>query len=202
MCKSLEVRDSLYYDDLMYELERSAGFDVDGDYALWERLEERKKGIRADEVIGTTTLQTYDISPFQKDLFEIVRWISKRANDSFCSISDISQYPLLVLEALVQLEKKKEENEMLIQLISIIKDMGLVNEFSLGQDAEQRVCLNKNGILWEVYIVERGIYFEKSVYEDCFDACVEVINQLADSKQMYEEAKEKFGMVRKLVPNK
>ena len=202
MTKCLEVKDSLYYDDLMYELEKNAGFDVDGDYELWERIDERKKGIKIDDILCTTTLQNYCLSPFVKELVETVEWISDKTDDSFTSISDISHYPIIVIEALVQLEKKKLDNEMLIQLVSVVKDMGLENEFSLGHTTEQRVCLNKKDNLWEVYIVERGISYEKSVYEECFDACIEVINQLADSKQMYESAKEKFGIVRKLVPNK
>ena len=202
MCKKLELKDSLYYSDLMYEIRSLANFGVDFDIKILVRIAERVRDTRADETIGTTVLETCCLSTFEEELFEIVRWISKKANDSFTSLSDISKYPSFVLEVLTELEKKELDNEMLIQLISVIKDMGLENEFSLGQDAEQRVCLDKNDNSWEVYIVERGISFEKSVYEDCFDACIEVINQLADSKQMFEEAKEKFGMVRKLVPNK
>ena len=51
-------------------------------------------------------------------------------------------------------------------------------------------------------MVERGISFEKDLFKDCFDACVKVLYHLADSKQMWEKARDKFIKVRKLTSDK
>ena len=89
------------------------------------------------------------------------------------------------------------ENDMLVWLQTIINQIQLSHEFSLGQPKEQCVCLSKNEDIWEVYIVERGIIFDKSTHEELFDACVEVIHQLADSEKLFEQQKEIFSKVKK-----
>ena len=94
------------------------------------------------------------------------------------------------------------ENQMLTYLQTIINDIGLSHKFSLGESREQCVCLNKNENMWKVYIVERGIVFDKSTHEELFDACIEVIHQLSDSKEMFKEQKEKFSKVKKLTQSK
>ena len=95
--------------------------------------------------------------------------------------------------------KNLSENEMLIWLKNIIEQMQLSNEFSLGESKEQCVCLSKKEDKWEVYIVERGIIFDKSSHEELFDACIEVICQLSDSKEFFEKQKENFMRVKKKI---
>lgn len=202
MDKGFKLKDSLYYSDLIYEIKKLAGFDMDVDFSVWERIAERKKDIRVDEKINGSLCTSYCLSPFQKDLFEIVREMSKKVGISFNGLEEISKYPLLVLDALAELENRDLENKMLIHLVSVVKDMGLENKFSLGEAKEQCVCLNKVNKIWEVFIIERDMTFEKDIFEDCFDACLQVIHHLADSKQMYEEATESFEMVKKLIPKK
>ena len=89
------------------------------------------------------------------------------------------------------------ENELLDWLQSIINQMGLSRDFSLGEASEQCVCLSKKEDKWEVYIVERGIVIEKTEHEELFDACIEVILQLSDSKDFFEEYKANFCRIRK-----
>lgn len=198
MGTKLELKDSLYYADLIYEIESLAGFNVDADFEVWQRITERKKDIRVKETVNDGLFIGYTLSPFQQELFEIVSEISKKVGSSFGGLEEISKYPLHVQDVLTDLEKKKMENEMLNHLNLIVKNMGLEYALCLGESRDQSICLNKRDNLWEVYIIEGGISFEKSSFEDCFDACLEVINLLADSKQMYEKAKENFVLVRKL----
>lgn len=211
MNSKFELKDPLYYDDLIYVIFETMMFkfwhtnlniDDPEDKIKYERISLRLEPENIKHESQENKIQGEEPTDFLLDLFLIVKRISKMARVQFKSIEAISEYPELVQKVLVELNQKNKDNKLLNYLVAIIKSIGLENEFSLGQDAEQRVCLNRSNNSWEVYIVERGISFEKSVYEDCFDACVEVINQLADSKQMYEDAKEKLGMVRKLVPNK
>lgn len=84
---------------------------------------------------------------------------------------------------------KLSEIQILTNLQTIINDMGLSHEFSLGESREQCVCLRKNENMWEVYVVERGIVFDKSTHEELNDACIEVIHQLSDSKEIFKEKK-------------
>lgn len=88
------------------------------------------------------------------------------------------------------------ETKLLDWLQKTVNQMDLSREFSLGQAKEQCVCLDKKENKWEVYLVERGIIFDKSVHEELFDACIEVILQLSDSKELFEEKKASFCRIR------
>lgn len=202
MRKNIELRDDTYYDDLIYEVKRLAGFDVPVDFDIWASIARRKDNVRVDEFINGELISGYCMSAFQEDLFYITRNIGQKVNNLYISDDDLKKYPILVKFELADLEKRKIENELLKHLCSMIEEMGLTQAFSLGEDAEQCVCLNKNKGIWEVYMVERGIAFEKDFFEDCFDACLKVIHHLADSKQMWEENRDKFVKVRKLTPKK
>lgn len=46
------------------------------------------------------------------------------------------------------------------------------------------------------------IQFDKRIFEKCFDACIEVIKRLSDSKQIFEKNKENFVQVKKLILEK
>ena len=201
MRKNIELRDDTYYDDLIYEVKRLAGFDVPVDFDIWASIARRKDNVRVDEFINGELVSGYCMSAFQEDLFYITRNIAQKVN-GFIGEEIFKKYPILVRFELADLEKRKIENELLKHLCSIIDEMGLTTYFSLGEDAEQRVCLNKNNNMWEVYIIERGITFDKDHFEDCFDACLKVIDHLADSKQMWEENRDKFIKVRNLKLNK
>lgn len=204
MDKILELKDKLYYSDLMYEIRCLAGFDIDNDdyFKRRERIDERRRDIVVDDEELGGLVQTFALSPFTEELFEIVREISKIVNTPIKSLTDISKYPIQVIWTLNELEKKDLENHLLINLKSVITMMGLEHVFRLGTPSEQCVCLNKVDNVWEVYIVERGVSFEKALYEDCFDACLMVLNLLADNKQTHDVGKEILVLARKLVPNK
>ena len=194
----MELKDLLYYSDLMYELQNIAGFDMDVDFDTLNRISERKKDIKTVENVNGTSLGAYSLSSFEQELFMIVKNISKKVGVSFKSIEEISKYPLAVMEALTELEKRQSDNIMISHLKTMIADMGLEHSFSLGEPAEQRVCLDKNCEMWEVYLVERGNTFEKTSHEECYDACVKVLEHLSDSKQMLEKSKDEFSQVKKL----
>ena len=202
MRKNIELKDDTYYDDLIYEVKRLAGFDVPVNHDILESIARRKKDVIVNDIINGEPFTTYCISPFQEDLFYIRRNISQKVNVFYINEEDLKKYPILVKFELADLEKRKTENELLKHLCSTIEEMELRHAFNLGGSAEQCVCLNKNNGMWEVYMVERGIPFEKDRFEDCFDACLKVIFHLSDSKQMWEEKRDKFIKVRKLTPNK
>lgn len=194
----MELKDLLYYSDLMYELQNIAGFDMDVDFDTLNRISERKKDIKTVENVNGTSLGAYSLSPFEQELFMIVKNISKKVGVSFKSVEEISKYPLAVMEALTELEKRQSENMMISHLKTMVADMGLEHSFSLGEPVEQCVCLNKNSEMWEVYLVERGNAFEKTSHEECYDACIKVLEHLSYSKQMFEKNKDDFSQVKKL----
>lgn len=59
--------------------------------------------------------------------------------------------------------------------------------FSIGSPAEQRVCLEKNGNSFYVYVMERGVKFSESNHATEYDAHLEMFHQLAESKREYQE---------------
>ena len=105
---NLEVKDALYYSDLMYELRSLAGFEQDEDETTEERIIEREKSIVEEQETGPFRYLN-KLSIFQQELFEIVSGISKKAGVTFRSLSAISKYPELVNEVLAELEIKKNE---------------------------------------------------------------------------------------------
>ena len=202
MKKNIELRDDTYYDDLIYEVKRLAGFDVPVDFDIWASIARRKDNVRVDEFINGEPVSAYCMSPFQKDLNFINQKIAKKFNKLYIDFDELKKYPLLVELELIELEKRKIENHLLKYLCVIVEQMVPSYMFSLGGSSEQCICLNKNDNMWEVYMVERGIPFEKDRFEDCFDACLKVLYHLADSKQMWEENRDKFITVRKLTQKK
>lgn len=59
--------------------------------------------------------------------------------------------------------------------------------FSIGASAEQRVCLEKENGRYHVYIMERGVVFEESQHTTEASAHLEMLNQLAESKDEYHQ---------------
>lgn len=105
----LEIKDALYYSDLMYELRSLAGLEQQEDEATKERIAKRKEDIFVKHKNETFTLTGFKLSVFQEELFYYVSRISIKANVNFTQLEEISRYPELVNEILVDLENKKKE---------------------------------------------------------------------------------------------
>lgn len=105
----LEIKDALYYSDLIYELRSLAGFEQQEDKTTEERIAKRKEDIFVKHENETFTLTGFKLSVFQEELFYFVSRISIKANVNFNEPEEISRYPELVNEVLVDLENKKKE---------------------------------------------------------------------------------------------
>lgn len=64
--------------------------------------------------------------------------------------------------------------------------------FSIGSSAEQRVCIEKKGRKYHVYIMERGVIFEESQHITEKSAHLEMLNQLAESKDEYDQMRRTY----------
>ena len=62
--------------------------------------------------------------------------------------------------------------------------------YSLNGYADERVCLEKFGDGWDVYIGERGIKYDLKHYSSFNTACIRLIEELAESAD--EERKMKY----------
>lgn len=198
---NLEVKDELYYTDLIADLKQISGIEEMTDTIQIDRIRQRRKMVTIKDEDGNLKYRSSDYSiEFMNMAREI--YIKAMGFDGLVWLEQLRDFPTEVNAIIKELENKKIENEILIQLLLVINNMGCLYAFSLGKSREQCVCLNKNDKMWEVYLVERGIVFDKSVYEECIDACIEVIHQLADSKELFEEHKESFLKIKKLTPPK
>jgi len=202
MKKNIELKDTLYYEDLIYAIKKIGNIEYTENKDTEERIRTRLQPVYDEKEKQENEIVGEELSDFELDLFLVIRKIGKRAGDPFKSIENIRKYPELIQKEILVLQDKKIENDILNHLKYVVENMGYKDYFHLGESAEQRVCLFKRNNLWEVYIVERGISFDKAVFEECFDACIEVINQLADSKETFEKGKESFSIIKKLIPQK
>ena len=100
--------------------------------------------------------------------------------------------------------RKKINNEICLQTLKEICKKYEIDEYSIGLPVEQKVCLCKRGDNWEVFIVERGIEFDKVKYKECIDACIEVIKYCAYSIEEFKDASNEFKnlLLSKLNVNK
>ena len=126
---NLEVKEVLYYSDLMYELKNLAGFEQQKDEEAEIRIMEREKDIIEEQESGPFSYLNV-LSTFQQELFGIVIGISKKSGDSFESLSAISKYPDLVEEVLADLESKKNElsNAMSVEKNGIVLTKKMVSQ--------------------------------------------------------------------------
>lgn len=97
----------------------------------------------------------------------------------------------------------KKEKRCLVALKEICRKYEMDNIYSIGETCEQRVCMCKRKGIWEVFIVERGIEFEKHIYEECIDACVSVLEYCSYCTQELEDALRDFRNILKInIQNK
>lgn len=88
------------------------------------------------------------------------------------SIEKMTEYEKLCLKSLKETCDKYEMDDY----------------YSIGVPSECRVCILKRKNTWEVFIVEKGIEFDKSSFEDCKDACIEVIHQCSYTQEEFNDA--------------
>ena len=111
MYENVKLKDRLYYYDLIYKIKSLSG-------KIEKEEENTELRIMArQEMTGKTNengLITYSLSQFELELFDIIRTISIKVNVPFSTLYEISKYPLLVEQVLIELEKKNELNNMLL----------------------------------------------------------------------------------------
>lgn len=101
---ALSKNDPTYYQDLIYKIRKLAGFAVENDPKVSQRIELRLRDIPTVE----DGITHYERSDFNKDLYEIIGTIRTKAGVNFNVITDISKYPELVSEELEKLSEKEK----------------------------------------------------------------------------------------------
>lgn len=64
--------------------------------------------------------------------------------------------------------------------------------YSLGEYAEETICLVKNDLSWCVYGGEKGLKHDIKIYEDCKNACLDLISRIAESNDDEEKLTDFF----------
>ena len=76
--------------------------------------------------------------------------------------------------------------------LEILKDTAcnyyLYDKYYYGKYAELRFCINKINGKWEVYYCIGQNILNRKVFDNCFDACKEIILRCSYNKEMYVEA--------------
>jgi len=101
---------------------------------------------------------------------------------------------------MLELKLTEKEKVCLNALEETCKKYEMENDYCVGSTSEQRVCICKRDSIWEVFIVERGIEFEKSKHEECIHACLEVIRSCSYCIQEFKDASNEFKNI--LAKNK
>ena len=55
------------------------------------------------------------------------------------------------------------------------------DSYSIGEYAEEAICIERNGIGWKVYGGERGNKYGMKLHGDCKDACIDVISRVTEN---------------------
>ena len=105
MNENLEIKDRLYYEDLIYAIKKIGNLEYTEDKTLEERIALRLQPIYSEEKQKENELMGEELSDFELDIFLIIRNIGKKANDSFKSLGNIRKYPELIKEEIIELEK-------------------------------------------------------------------------------------------------
>ena len=67
-----------------------------------------------------------------------------------------------------------------------------MDEYSIGKSSERKVCLCKREDNWEVFILERGLEFDKTKHKNCFDACIDVLKCCSYSIDEFKDASNEY----------
>lgn len=92
--------------------------------------------------------------------------------------------------------KPKIKDETCLQTLKeICQKYEMENCYSIGTPVEQRVCLCKRENNWEVFIVERGLEFQKEKHKECIDACLDVIKYCSYSNDEFKSIAEDYKTI-------
>lgn len=94
------------------------------------------------------------------------------------------------------MESKLEEcidvlNEVLTKF-DILKE-----SYSIGQYAEEAVCLEKNTVGWIVYEGERGKQYNIKIHPNGQEACLNLLSRLAMSGEEEKESRNYWKLIRR-----
>lgn len=132
MSQNNELKDLLYYTDLIYEIKKLAGFEQIKNEEIEKRIIEREKCIVEKQTEGPFDFLNR-LSDFQQELFEIIMGISQKAGVVFRGLNAISEYPELVKEVLEELEKK----------VSSMKSDATANEVEVSNNITTKTLKRK-----------------------------------------------------------
>lgn len=90
------------------------------------------------------------------------------------------------------LKIKEKEQVCINALEETCKKYEMENDYCLGSPSEQKICILKKDDIWEVFIVERGIEFDKTKHKECIDACIQVLNYCSYNKEEFELSTNEF----------
>lgn len=92
-------------------------------------------------------------------------------------------------------KSKTNDNMCLETLEETCKIYEMENDYSIENPIEQKVCICKRNDVWEVFIQEKGIEFDKTKHKQCIDACLEVIRQCSYSIDEFKDASNEFKTI-------
>ena len=153
MNENKEIKDRLYYEDLIYAIKKIGNLDYTENKTTEERIALRLQPNYSEGEQKEIELMGEELSDFELDIFLIVRNIGKKAGDSFKSLENIRKYPELIKEELQELEQKKLEVSTLPFTTN-----PLTNNFKFNQviqeDQTDRSYTNLSGDNANSYTVE------------------------------------------------
>ena len=93
------------------------------------------------------------------------------------------------------LTQKEEIDLYLTILTKALEHSDIPEEFcSIGEYAEEAVCLEKHDPSWVVYDGERGKKYNIKTYRNCKEACYDLMSRVAESDEAEQEMRDFFNM--------
>jgi len=91
---------------------------------------------------------------------------------------------------------QKENNDLYLPiLMKALQRSDIPEEFcSIGEYAEEAVCLERHDLSWVVYDGERGKKYNIKTYRNCKEACYDLMSRVAESDEAEKEMKDFFNM--------
>lgn len=84
-----------------------------------------------------------------------------------------------------KLRKLSEYEKLCLETLTLISNKyNIKSNYHIGLYKEDCICISKNNNIWEVYLAKNTSAYNGKCFDNCCDACIEIINMFFETKKM------------------